>query len=187
MITQLQRLSLSMVGMAMLTVPITGFAYLSPQQVFGDGSSAFSPTDPGTHQAPPLQREGDQFVENQQKKSAELRDEAQKDLVPTYAEPVDTYVPEKTQESKGLFDENAQYEKRQERIENAKGDGPTIIVAGDGTVVDSNGNVLHSGAPKVTATGPESILAAIAMILAAVCTFAYARVKAHAVTLSSLA
>ena len=61
---------------------------------------------------------------------------------------------------------------------NAKG-GPTIVVAGDGMVVDSKGNVLHSGAPLVTSTGPASLLALAVMILAGICTFGYVTFSAR--------
>ncbi len=179
MVNIMHKFSISVVGMTTLLVPMSSLAYLTPEQVFGGGGDTFSSTDPNSHPAPPLQREGDEVVEEQQKRAAYLRAQEQESLVSEDAEPVDNFVPMHSPEPKGLFDPNTQYDIRQDRIQNAKGSGPTIVIAGDGTVVDSNGKVLHSGAPKISATGPESILALMAMILAAVSTFAFAQVKAR--------
>ena len=158
--------------------PVSAFAYLSPEQVFGGQSMTLDRTDATTYQAPPLPRDGEAVIQAQQQNSAELRSAAQSSLQPDYADPVDTYVPPAgTASSRGLFDQTTTYEKRMDRIEESKASGPTIIIGGDGTVVDSNGNVLHSGAPLVTATGPESVLAIASMLLAAVSTFAYAAIR----------
>lgn len=166
-------------ALGVAAIPASAFAYLSPEQVFGGQSMTLDRTDATTYQAPPLTREGDAVVRSQQLNSAQLRAAAQSSLQPTYADPVDTYVPPTQSSSLGLFDQNATYQKRMDRIQSEKGNSPTIIIGGDGTVVDSNGNVLHSGAPRVTSTGPESILAFAAMILAALSTFAYAAVRSH--------
>jgi hypothetical protein len=79
--------------------------------------------------------------------------------------PVDTYVPEQQDTSRGLFDQNAQYELRQQRIDDAHGAAPTIVI-GD--------SVLHSGAPRTSQTGPETVIALVLMTLAGLCTFAVA-------------
>lgn len=158
--------------------PATGFAYLSPEQVFGGNN--VNRVDTTGQIAPPTQREGDSVIQQQQERSAEQRQEAQKSLQPIDAPAQDTYVPqEKSAQSLNLFDQNAQYEKRQERMEESQGNGPTIIIGGNGAVIDSNGNVLHSGAPLITSTGPESVLALAAMILAAVSTVGYALYRSH--------
>ncbi len=166
-------------ALAFTMLPASAFAYLSPEQVFGGQSMTLDRTDATTYQAPPLPRDGDAMIDSQQQNSAELRSAAQSSLEPDYAEPVDTYVAPTQSSSLGLFDQTTTYEKRMDRIEESKSGGPTIIIGGDGTVIDSNGNVLHSGAPLVTATGPESILALVAMILAAVSTFAYAQIRSR--------
>ncbi len=147
---------------ASLLMPLTTFAYLTPDQVFGGSSTITAPP------APPTQREGDAVVQQQQQQAAERREAVQHQLVPNYAVPVDTYVPPQTASSKGLFDQNAQYELRQDRIADEKASTPTIII-GD--------SVLHSGAPRVSDTGPATVLGGIAMMLAAGSTFAFAQLR----------
>ena len=59
---------------------------------------------------------------------------------------------------------------------------PTVkfaIIGGNADVRDANGNVLHSGAPLVTTTGHATVLAGIAMMLAAICTFAFAHIRSQ--------
>ncbi len=145
-------------------LPTMTFAYLSPEQVFG-----------GQVPAPPTQREGEAVVEEQQQNAALRRAAEQQDLRSTQADPQDDYVPP-TQEAQslGLFDNDTQYERRQERLNENDSSGPTIIIGGNGSVVDSHGNVLHSGAPLVTSTGPESVMALAVLILAGVSTIGYA-------------
>lgn len=164
-------------ALMLVMAPASAFAYLSPEQVFGGQSLTLDRTDATTYQAPPQQREGDAVIQSQQQNSSNLRSAAQSSLQPNYAEPVDTYVPPTQSSSLGLFDQNATYEKRMDRIQQDRASGPTIVIGGDGTVIDSNGNVLHSGAPRVTATGPESILTFAAMILAGISTLAYAAIR----------
>lgn len=171
---KLSALGLSVALGASLLMPVTTFAYLTPDQVFG-GPNAAPP--------PPTQREGEAVVQAQQQAAAEQRQAAQQNLVPVDAPAVDTYVPPTVSSSKGLFDENAQYELRQQRIDEAKASSPTIIIGGNADVRDADGNVLHSGAPLVTSTGPASVLAAIAMMLAAACTFAFAHVRSQKLVL----
>lgn len=150
---------------ASLLMPLTTFAYLTPDQVFGGSSTITAPP------APPTQREGEAVVERQQQQAAERREAVQyQQLVNTTADPVDTYVPPQTASSKGLFDQNAQYELRQDRIADEKASTPTIII-GD--------SVLHSGAPRVSDTGPATVLGGIAMMLAAVSTFAVAQIRSR--------
>lgn len=164
----LSSLTVSIASCALLLMPASALAYLSPEQVFG------------TQQAPPTQREGEDVVEQQQQAAASSRAAAQESLVSIDDEPEDTYVPPANQSSSlGLFDDAAQYERRMERIEGENG-GPTIIIGADGTVVDANGNVLHSGAKGgMTKTGPESVLALAAMVLAMLSTVAYAAIRSR--------
>lgn len=173
------RLTVTMAASASVFLPVSAFAYLSPSQVFGGQSDTIDRTDPTTYQAPPQQREGAQVIEEQQQRAASSRAAVQEqEFISDDEEFVDTYVPPaQTASSLGLFDETTQYEARKAKMHQAAG-SPTIIIGGDGTVVDGKGNVLHSGAPRVTATGPESILTFSAMILAAVSTIGFAFVKA---------
>lgn len=164
--------ALATFGIVALFAPATGSAYLAPEQVFGGQSLTLQP-------APPTEREGEAVIQTQQQRQAEVRAAEQAQLPSVQADPVDTYVPDNSPQPKGLLDQNATYERRQERIASEQSSGPTIIIGGDSVVTDANGNVLHSGAPRVTATGPESVLAIAAMILAAVSTFAYAQIRAR--------
>lgn len=146
-------------------MPGVALAYLTPDQVFGGQSLNLRP-------APPNPREGESVIEAQQRRSAEFREEAQKSLESVDEEPQDDYMhPAAAPEPRGLFDQEAQYEKRMERIEQTHSAAPTIIIGAEGTVVDSHGNVLHSGAPRIVGTGPESALAALSMVLAGISTF----------------
>jgi hypothetical protein len=124
-------------------------------------------------------RAGQDVKVTQQQRSAELRNAAQSQLTPNYAEPQDDYVAPEPGKQPSLLDNDVNYQKRLERMEQSKGNGPTIIIGGQGTVVDSNGNVLHSGAPIITQTGPESVLAVIAMVLAAACTLVYSAIRSR--------
>lgn len=156
----------AVLGIVAAVAPVSSFAYIDPATAFGNT-------------APPLQREGESVVEQQQRRAAERRAAEQAQLKPVDAEPVDTYVPEAApSEPRGLLDQDATYERRQERIAEEKSSGaPTIIIGNNATVTDANGNVLHSGAPRVTSTGPESVLAVAAMLLAVVTTFGYAHIR----------
>ncbi len=153
-------------------MPATALAYLTPDQVFGGANLNLQP-------APPTQREGTSVIQQQQEQSATQRTQAQSSLQPVDAVPQDRYVPAPTDQSKNLFDDNTQYEIRQQRIQESKSNSPTIIIGTEGTVMDANGNILHSGAPRVSSTGPESILAGLAMVLAGICTFAFAHFKSR--------
>lgn len=166
---KLSALALSVALGSSMLMPITTFAYLTPDQVFG-GSDTVAPPPP------PTQREGESVVQQQQQQAASSREAVQHQLVPNYATPVDTYVPPPAS-SKGLFDQNTQYQVRQDRMQEQKAAAPTIIIGGNGDIVDGNGNVLHSGAPRISTTGPASILAGLAMMLAAGCTFAFAHLR----------
>jgi hypothetical protein len=195
---KISTVALSVAAASMALLPMSAFAYISPNDVFsggtpssGDTSSSASSEQSGesstaqqgavnawNQPAPPTQREGEAVVQAQQKRAAEQRAAEQSQLKPVDAAPQDTYVQTNpTAQPLGLFDQNTQYEKRQERISQDKNNGPTIIIGGDQTIRDSNGNVLHSGAPLVTSTGPESVLALGSMVLAALSTLAYAAIR----------
>ncbi len=158
--------ALVVIAVAATLAPASGFAYLAPEQVFGGQSLTL---------VPPTQREGAAVVAERQARAAEARAAEQSKLKPVDAAPVsvDTFVPNNSPQPLGLLDQNATYERRQERIQNERSSGPTIIIGGDATVTDGNGFVLHTGAPRVTSTGPESFLAFGLMLLAAVSTVAY--------------
>lgn len=176
----LSALALRAAVTATLLMPFSAHAYLSPDQVFG------SPADTTTHSAAPeesnavpseqvTKRSAEEVVRQQQASAASARSAAYEQNKPVDAPPEDNDVA--PSESLGLFDQNVQYEKRQERMEDSN--GPTIVINGNGAVYDSNGNVLHSGAPLVTSTGPETVLAGIAIVLAMICTFAYAHIRSR--------
>ncbi len=177
----LTKLTVSALLSTVLLMPVSALAYLSPDQVFNtpggsETHGAASDESPSAVQSEQVtKRSAPDVVEQQQLSAAEARAQAQQSLQPIDAEPVDTY--EAPLQSIGLFDQNAQYERRQERKQDAG--GPTIVIAGNGDVIDGNGNVLHSGAPLVTSTGPETILAALAIVLAMICTFAYVHVRSR--------
>jgi len=158
-----------MIGLALATgMPYPAFAYLTPDQVFGGANL-------NQQSPPPTPRDAPTVVEQQQERSAVQRSDAQSSLTPS--EPQDRYTA--PSEPRNLFNNETQYEIRQQRIEEKKSSGPTIVIGGSDTVLDANGNVLHSGAPRVSSTGPESILAAMAMILAGICTFVLVHVRSH--------
>lgn len=186
MVTLLSRLGLGSIGISMALAPMSGFAYLTPEQVFGDSGDTFDQTDPSTRQAPPLQREGAAVIQEQQRRSAEQRAAAQSTLRPEDAEPEDTEPPttieKELQEPRGLFDDDTQYQLRLERKAASETGSPTIVIRTDGTVVDASGNTLHSGAPKMSGTGPESVLAFAALIFAAFTTIISAQMRSRALT-----
>lgn len=160
-----------------LLVPASTFAYLSPDQVFGGSSLTLQP-------APPTQREGQDRVSDQQQLSAARRAEEQKNLKSIDAPPVNTYVPGPQPVSKGLFDQDAQYQLRMQRKNQAPSALQVIIVGPNSEVSGSRGNVLRSGAPLVTTTGSETVLAAILTVLATVSTFAYVQVRSRTITVT---
>ncbi len=167
----------ALVGTIVL-LPMTTHAYLTPDQVFG-GSSGVHGAAGDNLQPPPTQREGEAAVAVQQQQALEQRLQAQQALVRVDAPPVAPSVSPSSPESKGLFDQNAQYELRKQRIDEQRTQAPTIIIGGGTEVRDGNGNVLHSGAPNVSSTGPASVLGVLAMLLAAACTFAYSNYRSR--------
>ncbi len=145
----------------------SALAYLAPEQVFGGaGISTATP--------PPTAREGNEVVERQQQNSALHRAAAQESLQSIEDEPADDYhAPAKVSPSRDLLDPSgdAAYELRQERRSNLKSAAPTIIITGEGAITDASGNVLHSGAPRISTTGPEHV--ALAVLGLAVVGFAF--------------
>ena len=175
-------LTLSIVSMVAAAAPVSAFAYLSPDQVFGGSSLTLKQAAPDQQSEQVTKRSAEDVVTQQYQQAASSRAAAQSELPSTEAAPADTYVPSQQASSLGLFDQNVQYQKRQELIQSQKSTGPTIIIGGNGDVIDVNGNVLHSGAPRVTSTGPETMLAVAAMVLAAMCTLGYAQVRSRVET-----
>ncbi len=187
--------SVSLAILVAIVAPSSAHAYLSPSDVFNPAGQALDQTQTMVQssrfdsfvQAPPSLREGEQVVAAQQNRAAEMRAEAQKQLTAIDAEPVDTYVPATdTSEKPSLFNNDVNYAVRQKRIAEQKSNGPTIVIAGAGVSVDSHGNVLHSGAPLITSTGPETTLAFAALILAALCTLSFSFLQKKATYADSL-
>ncbi len=166
-------LAVTIASLVMLAVPVTTHAYLSPEQVFGGQTQDLQP-------APMTQREGEAAIAERQQRTADWRSSAQASLAPVDAEPQDTFVPE-APKAPNLLDETTQYNLRMQRIQDAKNaqGSPSIVIAGNGTVIDSKGNVLHSGAPLVTSTGPGTVLALIILVLAGMCTYGYVTLSAR--------
>ena len=129
-------------------------AYLEPDAVFGGAGLTLAP------QPPPTAREGADVIAKQQQSSALHRAAAQSSLQSTDDEPQDIYIPPNVDTSRHLLDPSgeAAYDLRQQRLSNQKGAAPTIIISGNGDVIDANGNVLHSGAPRMSVTGPEDVI-----------------------------
>ena len=158
-------LSVSLVafGIVASLAPVSGFAYITPQEAF----------------TPPNAREGAAKIEQQQAVSAERRAAEYAALNPVEPEP--EVIVEKAPPL-GLLNDEETYNRRLERMAEEKSNGPTIIITGGNTITDSSGRVLHSGAPRVTATGPESVLAFGALLLAGVSTYAYASIRSKRMT-----
>jgi hypothetical protein len=165
-------------------------AYLTPEAVFGtDGSttvttggdaphgaassssSGFDRTDPDY--LPPNQR----AAENERALQESQRDYQYADIQDI---PVHAAAPaEDTSPARNLLDENYQYELRQQRLleqQQNGGGNVTIVIDGDGAVT-ADGTVLKSAAPRVTATGPTTVLMSILLIVAALSTVVYARIR----------
>lgn len=164
--------SIGLLTLLLVLQATPAFAYLAPEQVFGGAGLTLAP-------APPTMREGSDVVATQQRRSATLRSAAQAELPSLHDEPVDDYVAPKTSTTRSLFDNNTQYEIRQQRMSNRNAT-PTIIITGNGgAITDANGTVLHSGAPRITDTGPEHVaMAAIALALLGVAAYLWRRASA---------
>lgn len=167
------KLSIGILTLTIVFQATPAFAYLSPDQVFGGAGLTLAP-------APPTMREGADVVATQQQRSATLRNAAQAQLPSLDDEPVDDYVAPTTSTTRSLFDNNTQYEIRQQRIANRNTSTPTIIITGNGgAITDANGTVLHSGAPRITDTGPEHvIMAALALAFLGVAAYLWRRASA---------
>ncbi len=156
------------IAIVALLLPVPALAYMSPSEVFSGAASNRS-------QPPPTAREADSVVTAREKAIAAQREQSQMHA----AAPEDEYIaPQATHE--GCTSNECQYLLRQERLKAAAGNqsGPTIIIGGQGggtTVYDGEGRILHSGAPLVTATGPETAVASAAGILALLGTVYYVR------------
>jgi len=164
-------------------------AYLDPCQVFGgcdDGtedphgaasSVPFDRTDPTTHAAPPTMRDGEGAVGLQQHWSQIRREEEQRAAFASSSSMHGSAPVVEPNDPIGLFTDDYEYETRQDRLAEKNSNGVTIVFGSNGSVTQ-NGTVLHSGAPYVSATGPETILTLLALILATASTLAYVRMRA---------
>ena len=153
-------------GILALLMPVSALAYFSPDQFD-------STANQNLQQPPPYARESASVVQTRQQAIGAQRDAAQAKL--HGAAPEDDFVPTMVSKSSCLSDE-CQYELRQQRMDAAQHQaGPTIIIGGNGgtAVYDGNGNVLHSGAPLITASGPGTTLALVALALSLLGTVAY--------------
>jgi hypothetical protein len=143
-------------GVLALLMPATALAYFTPDQFDSLANQNFQ-------QPPPTAREASSVVQQRERTIGAQREAEQAAL--HGAAPDDPYVaPE--QPNTTCLDDECQYELRQARLRAASGNqgGPTIIIGGQGgaMVYDGNGNVLHSGAPLITASGPETTVALFA-------------------------
>ncbi|MEQ1849225.1 MAG: hypothetical protein ABL890_01400 [Candidatus Peribacteraceae bacterium] len=187
--------SIASLVVASVAVIVTGtqhaHAYLTPEAVFGsDGSTTvetgtntshaaaasssvgFDRTDP--EYLPPNSRAADYEKALQ---------ESQRDFQYADIEEIEVHAAapaEDTSPARDLLDDETQYQLRQERLleqqKNVNGN-VTIVIGGEGEVVTANGTVLKSAAPRVTATGPTTVLMSILLVLAAVSTVVYARIR----------
>lgn len=153
--------------------PAIAVAYLSPEQVF----QGITP--------PPTQREADDIAKNRQAEINRDRAAAQDALpstedVPAEEEPaLQPAAPTDPQmeEVPSLLEDEGRWDRRQERLNDGGNGGTTIIIQNGGEVIRDRktGEILHSGAPRITGTGPAEWLAAIALFVAATGTFVFAR------------
>lgn len=159
---------------SLLGISTPALAYLSPSEVFTGID------------VPPNNRSAEDQVEAQQKASAAARNEAHSQLPSTEDEPAvqqPIIVPAQNaapdEEHQSLLTGEGQYERRMDRMNTGFPQGTTIIIQnGEAVVRDrQTGAVLHSGAPRVTATGPAEFLALSVLFLAATGTFLWVRSK----------
>ncbi len=163
-------------GATLLMSATPAAAYLSPDEVFRGIDT------------PPNNRSAEQQVQAQQKASAQARQEAQSQLPSTEDEPAPpasqpVIVPAEQavegDERGSYLTGEGQYERRQDRLQSDFPQGTTIIIQnGEAVVRDrQTGTVLHSGAPRVTATGPAEFLAIGTLLFAATATFLWVRAR----------
>ena len=190
--------ALALVLSCAVTAP--AYAYLSPQQVFGTGPGPSASSAPsggttasssGSYGAAPqagnepgdptpvnvTQRNAAERAAEQQRVSAVRRKQEQSVLVKQQPASSTAALGIATPASSdpSLFTDEGQYERRQERMDGQNDGTPTIIINnGVATVTDGRGRVYHSGAPGITGTGPESIVAFLAALAAASLTVAVA-------------
>ncbi len=155
-------------GVLALLMPATALTYFTPDQFDSLANQNFQ-------QPPPTAREASSVVQSRERTIAAQREAEQAAL--HGAAPDDPYV-EPDQPNTTCLDDECQYELRQARLRSAAGNqgAPIIIIGGQGggsTVYDGNGNVLHSGAPLITASGPETTVALFAFAFSLLGTMAY--------------
>ena len=174
MTTTFTRISVSAsLALALLLSPVSAFAYLSPDQVFGSSNTHQAAGTSAVESPFPTKRDAESYAQAQQALANQRRAEIQNaELKSVDAVPVDTYVAPEPMKPASRLDPDTAYQIRMQRMADETSNSPSIIIAGQGTVVDSNGNVLHSGAPIITGTGPASVFAFIALTFSAIMTYA---------------
>ena len=171
------RIGMSLAATATLAaLPSAALAYVSPGDVFGDSDAPTSAETPVVDlSVPPTAREASSRVATQQSNTAVRRAtaqaEEQKKNAPAPAVLV-TETETKAEPAPSRLDPNVNYTIRQQRIAEQNATRPIVVIANNGRVTDAQGTVLHSGAPLITSTGPETALAVGALILAGIGTFA---------------
>lgn len=158
-------------------------AYISPSEVFGGditdtsevSNSSSSPSS--LDGAPVNPRRAEVVVENRQQaiNSSRAAEAAYQSTIqdPNYKPRVVTPVVVQSVSSSRastLFSDEALYTKRQQRISESGGPSVVIVTNGNGdSIIDGRtGQVLHSGAPLVTASGPADIVILTSLLIAAV-------------------
>jgi len=186
---------------ALIAVAPVAEAYIGPSEAFGGGSPApittgeathnaaedeesqFDRTDITTTYAPANKRSAAEQVAQQQRESKLRREQEEKALLATSASESDLHGAASDEEeidtSRHLFEDDASYALRMERLAKANSNkGVTIIIGGNGEAAIDD-QVLHSSAPRTAATGPETILMLSLLLLAGASTlgFGYMRKK----------
>lgn len=169
----------------------TAHAYISPEDLWGGsgGTGEVHPAAPdeslppdrtnvSTTEAPAGGRDAEWAIAQQQLASQLRREAEQKELFGTGEEEEVMTAEEETDTSLGLFADDTQYDIRMARMEENDNGNVTIVIGSNGQVVTtSDGQVLHSGAPYVTATGPETVLMLMIFVLAGIGTFFYVHIR----------
>ncbi len=140
-------------GVLALLIPATALAYGLPADVFGTG-------DPAYVQPPPTPREAAEVVRLREAAIAQSRKDQQLKAAAAAAPPPEPTLSSSTAPKVDRSTDEYQYQLRQQRLENSSQN--TVIV------IDNSGKVLHSGAPFIAATGPQSIVAIVLVLLATV-------------------
>jgi hypothetical protein len=127
-----------------LLSPVSAFAYLSPDQVFGSSNTHQAAGTSAVESPFPTKRDAESYAQAQQALANQRRAEIQNaELKSVDAVPVDTYVAPEPMKPASRLDPDTAYQIRMQRMADETSNSPSIIIAGQGTVVDSNGNVVY--------------------------------------------